>query len=622
MKKSLLLTPILFLSSLVALGQTADIKDKLNRAEELREQYRFNEAITIYQQIKATPRLDSALSANISSLIAQSENGINMLKYAKRPKTTGSISIPKKNFYLYLPGIQAWSALPDSIAPPYRQFMSANSVAISPNSLEIIYSAPTKEGDWDLFSIKHIDGNLWSSAKPLKGLINSIGDELFPVLSSDGMQLFFASNGHFGMGGFDIYVSNWNPAIEEWELPHNIGFPYSSVEDDLLMYNSDDGLYTYLVSSRANKGGDSLTLYRLEYEATPVTSSLSSVEEAAQLASLRVKQPESSAPTEPNKEVINSPERGEYSMLILKVRELQNEIDSVGVKIDGFRKLYASLNKEEDKLFLEKRITEAEFTLIEMQAKLRATNELVEQKEMEFLIKGALVPRREEFLLTKDKEEAKGERYPPIEISKNTLLPFPQIRLMPKIELFDYSFKVAEESVMAEDQSFPEGLIYRIQLFAVTTPNKNLKSFKGLRPIFESRNASGRYLYSVGQFFSFEEASKALSVVQKKGFASAIIAPYNNGKSMTIANARKLEKNVEQLSTYQIKIEEYPAGLPQPVLEIIRTNSDKDIAKKVVEGREIFFIGPFSTKQEAEKLVIILNNIGANKVTLEEIPHN
>ena len=49
--------------------------------------------------------------------------------------------------------------------------------------------------------------NRWSDPINLGPLVNTPGDEMFPFLADDG-TIYFASNGHIGMGGFDIYKTS------------------------------------------------------------------------------------------------------------------------------------------------------------------------------------------------------------------------------------------------------------------------------------------------------------------------------------------------------------------------------------------------------------------------------
>ena len=59
--------------------------------------------------------------------------------------------------------------------------------------------------------------------------------------------------------------------------------------------------------------------------------------------------------------------------------------------------------------------------------------------------------------------------------------------------------------------------------------------------------------------------------------------------------------------------------MPQPVLDIIRQNTDRDIAKKTIDGRELFIIGPFTNKPDAENIIKLLEGVGAAGLSLEEI---
>ncbi|MGE4415147.1 MAG: hypothetical protein AB7D08_07450 [Bacteroidales bacterium] len=616
MKKSLFLPVIFVFVGLFAAGQTTDDSSKFKRAQLLREGYRFNEAISLYKEILSQGG-DSVYLAKINSLITQSENGLNMLQYANRPIVNAKTTIPSKDFYLYYPGSLPWHSIPDSVSGDTNKYVSVNPAFVMEG--QIFFSAPNKESGWDIMYTHIVDGNVWSFPKPLEGPVNSAGNELFPVVSSNGKKLYFSSDGHFGIGGYDLYMSEWDDAMQQWSLPQNLGFPYSSLANDLLLVNSSDGNYTYFVSDRETGPADSLVLYRLDFETTPVKRAVSSIEEAKELAALKVVSTNRSMESDNTRDVMTSPETREYTQMILEVRRIQMQIDSINKNIAANRAKYSGLDNPQEKSLLEKKITEDELSVLNMQSLLRSANEVVQKREMEFLSKGTLIPRREEFI---PENKTSADTLPakePLQVKPAELLPFPAITLLPPIELFDYTFSVAQESEMAEDQELPQGIVYRIQLFAVASRNNSMKAFKGLRPIFESRNSSGRYIYYAGQFYNYNEAAEALATVRRSGFPSAYLAAYNNGSPVSVRNARSLESKAEVTASYQIISEGYPAGIPQPVLDLLRSNTDKDIAKKVVDGRDIYYIGPYETKQEAEQIVQLLQSIGAEKVSVEEI---
>ena len=639
MKKSIFLPLVFIFVGAVAVGQTTDSISKLQKAKSFQKGYHFNEAIALYKDILRENR-DSLFQLEINSLIAESENGINMLQYATRPTVSGKTNLPARDFFLYYPGSHKWVAIPDSVTAltsatqrpistnsssehnllplSLNKYLSSN-VLFYRNGVNLLYfSAPNKNGDMDIYKISQVDGDVWSSPEPLGDLINSSGDEILPVISPDGEKLFFSSNGHYGMGGFDLYVSNWNEKRKEWELPQNMGFPFSSVEDDLLLMHSQDGLYTYLASNRHSSSEDSITLYRLDYESNPINRAVSSIQEATQIAALNVREKISIEEPVQKKDVMTTPETEEYTKIILEVKKVQRGIDSLSKEITSSRELYNTLTDPADRGMLEKKISEAELELIDMQSLLRSANEIAQKREMDFLSRGTLIPRREEFIATHKESIDTVPDSKPFLTERANLAPFPNITLLKPIEVFDYSFRVSDESEMAQDHTIPDGLVYRVQLFAVVSKNKNLKSFRGLRPIFEKQNSSGRWIYYAGQFYDYKTASEALTVVRRSGFPSSILAAFNNGKSISIKNARILERTEVAEVSYQVKAAGYPAGIPQPVLDLIRENTDKDIAKKVVSGRDIYYIGPFNTKQEADQIVTLLNSIGSENVSVIE----
>ena len=72
----------------------------------------------------------------------------------------------------------------------------------------LIFSSdmPNGYGGKDLWMVKK-EKSIWSKPENLGPLVNSRGDEMFPFLHSDG-TIYFASTGHVGMGGLDIYKTN------------------------------------------------------------------------------------------------------------------------------------------------------------------------------------------------------------------------------------------------------------------------------------------------------------------------------------------------------------------------------------------------------------------------------
>ncbi|MES2589357.1 MAG: hypothetical protein V4622_10275 [Bacteroidota bacterium] len=95
-----------------------------------------------------------------------------------------------------------------------------------------MYFVSDRKGDksmTDIYVVSKVDKK-WGTAKPISDSINTVMRETTPFISEDGRFLFFSSDGHTGMGGYDIFVSE--NLGKEWSKPVNLGSEINSVNDD------------------------------------------------------------------------------------------------------------------------------------------------------------------------------------------------------------------------------------------------------------------------------------------------------------------------------------------------------------------------------------------------------
>ncbi len=98
------------------------------------------------------------------------------------------------------------------------------------------------------------DGD-WGPASNLGPVINTSLDEESPFMSDDNQSLYFSSQGHFNMGGYDIFVSTRNDE-GELENPLNIGYPVNSTDNDLFYFPMKDGKQGYHAKYTDNYDGN------------------------------------------------------------------------------------------------------------------------------------------------------------------------------------------------------------------------------------------------------------------------------------------------------------------------------------------------------------------------------
>ena len=117
------------------------------------------------------------------------------------------------------------------------------------------------------YSTKDDNGN-WTPAKNIGNVINTSGNEKTPYIHSDSQTLYFASDGHPGLGGYDIFYSRFRDG--QWTKPVNIGYPINTKYDDLSFVVNTTGDMAYFASNQLQgKGGWDIYAFELYEEARP-----------------------------------------------------------------------------------------------------------------------------------------------------------------------------------------------------------------------------------------------------------------------------------------------------------------------------------------------------------------
>ena len=89
------------------------------------------------------------------------------------------------------------------------------------------------------------------------------GNEMSPFIHPDGNTLYFASDGHPGMGGYDIFMCK-KIGRGEWSLPINLGYPINSEKNEISFVVSSDGKKGYISTDRdGGMGGYDIYVFDL-----------------------------------------------------------------------------------------------------------------------------------------------------------------------------------------------------------------------------------------------------------------------------------------------------------------------------------------------------------------------
>lgn len=580
------------------------------KADSCRMAYNFAEAVQYSES--AVEALDSTASARAEEQLLMARNGLNMMSFCSQPTVVAKQTFPLKDFFLFYPlKDHSWRKTPNQLDSLGGDNLS-RAIFIPDGSRDIYYSAKDEEGIRNIYAT-HLTDSLWSVPTLINEQMTSSSDEIYPMLSPDGQSLYFASKGLYGMGGYDLYVSNWNSETNDWDMPVNMGFPYSSPYDDFLFVNTEDGKFSIFASNR-ECGRDSVTIFVLEYDSMPVRKAVTDVDELRALASLN--------PARDHSRIDNYaavPDEGQqdestkrYMDKMREVRALRDSVARFGKNLEKMRSGLAGASGEE-KARLTAEISDKEMMLPTLNSALNAAVKELQNIEMDFLANGIVIDTRK-LQAEADKEivgASSGYTF-----SKNSYGPALHLDIMKPKPTFDYSFMILPEGRFAENNTLPEGIIYQIRIFTLGR-KATVADLNGLSPVFERTTTSGRHAYSVGLFKSYKDVLSNLNKVKNRGFRDAQIDAFHNGQVINVRKARELESKVRTL--FMVKIfPEDGQSLSEQAIAAVHEHSDKDLIKSVEAGSVVFTTGPFEDKSQVDVLVAALKAAGAENVSVSE----
>lgn len=142
----------------------------------------------------------------------------------------------------------------DEINSPYHE----NSVSIAPDGKTLFFTSdrPGGQGGIDIYLSKLDKKGRWGKAQNLGGPINTAENEDGPFMDYDNRTLYFSSNAHEGMGGYDVFVSELDSVAMTWKEPVNIGYPINTPDDDIYFVKSGNSKYGYYASVKDDGMGE------------------------------------------------------------------------------------------------------------------------------------------------------------------------------------------------------------------------------------------------------------------------------------------------------------------------------------------------------------------------------
>jgi hypothetical protein len=401
-------------------------------------------------------------------------------------------------------------------------------------------------GGYDLY-ISILSNGTWSKPANLGPAINTFYNERFPFLARNGQMLFFSSDNLQSMGGYDVFMTEYDPALYAWAAPVNPGLPINSPLNDKYLVLSPDGMTAYLSSDRKDGYGGN-DIYRIFFK-KPIEEhqQISVVPTFHQLQLLAGDSKKSNVTTAPGPVEIK-----EYYISHLFIE-------------DGGEIITPQNNKKLDLLANMMTIypnIKAELSCFELSSGPRTFS-------IYFSIKKA--EKAADYLESKGIQRNRlilkgyGDSFPLVtKPANNTPSPVYE-KLNQRLELNVLNHEKEPVLITTEKIKVPENLqdpkgiryhsihpnlYYSVQFASITQILQN----QAIEPIeelyIEVDNTQGNYLYMAGMLPTYKEAEKMMSTMIGLGFPDARIVPYLNGSRIPANAIPDLAKQYPDLLFY------------------------------------------------------------------------
>ncbi len=153
-----------------------------------------------------------------------------------------------------------------------RYFESHASISYDGSKLFFSSNRKGGEGNLDIYVSERNKKGDWGPAVNMGPVINTPFNEDTPFITQNDSILFFCSEGHNSIGGYDNFKANRSGA--GWTVPSNLGYPVNSADDDKFFqpFNNDKNAYYSMTTDYKKKGIFYLTMsgekFRREYAIT------------------------------------------------------------------------------------------------------------------------------------------------------------------------------------------------------------------------------------------------------------------------------------------------------------------------------------------------------------------
>ena len=200
--------------------------------------YQFEDAIETYETYISDLRKRKRSTEEAEQLLEKSKSNLRMLKGVEEVCFIDSFVVDKEKF------LDAYKISPESgklfMYDTYFNDSGKEGGTVYETELgnKLYYSEMQPDSTLSILSRNKLLDK-WSDGSLLPGSINEAMNADYPYVLTDGITIYYASDGPGSMGGYDIFVTRYNTNTDSYLMPENVGMPFNSPYNDY-MYVIDE----------------------------------------------------------------------------------------------------------------------------------------------------------------------------------------------------------------------------------------------------------------------------------------------------------------------------------------------------------------------------------------------
>ncbi len=404
---------------------------------------------------------------------------------------------------------------------------------VSPDGKRLYFTSNRKggQGALDIYVSEKDEKGDWGKAVNIGPLINTPYNEESPFIADDNITLYFSSQGHSTMGGFDVFYTVLRPD-GTWTIPENLGYPVNSTGDDInfVPVDSKDNMF---VAARLNENNQ-LVVQHIRFLSN---------EEMQLLADKKEEPEEKPAPKVPPRALARGEEHiamttpANNALVINHIMfgynstdlsaDAKEEVDRLYMIMDQYKDLTVELVGHADA-----KGSDA-YNLALTEKRSGAVGRYLIEKgidEGRLVLTGAgesgFIAINENPDGSDNPEGRKLNRYVEIKLSnyEGLNLTIEDIFVPDALKAgkgMEFSSFINKEKV--KESGIPASQrVYTIQIMALKNP-KDPGFFNNIGPVKQYEGQDGLYRYVVGEYQGIQAAMEALPAIKQLGYKDAFI---------------------------------------------------------------------------------------------------